>query len=207
MSVSIFNMEDNLRCWTRIKFGCEYHCYSRFTEDSMTLSSSMFLVIAYSWFDRSMFDQICLFLFNFNVKSALVGLFKSFLAEWFDGQYLSLFSFLMLTAFPLSPSHSHTLIIRGRLLIFVIHSGCRCPACTLALIEILQMKPSRLGLLCPQLLTQRYSRLSELSRQSREWQGGELFNSVKQMMFLRLCELVVKSVETCDTVRDELDWT
>lgn len=99
------------------------------------------------------------------------------------------------------------LIIRGRPRIFVIHSHCRFPAHTLALIENLQMKPGEFRLLCPQLLTQWYSRLSELVSQSREWHiGGELFKSVQQIIFLPLHEMVVRFMEMYKTL-SEIGWT
>lgn len=95
------------------------------------------------------------------------------------------------------------LIIRGRLRIFVIHSHCRFPAHTPALIENLQMKPGEFRLLCPQLLTQWYSRLSEPVSQSREWHtGGELFKSVQQIMFLPLREMIVRSTEMYKTLSE-----
>lgn len=80
-------------------------------------------------------------------------LFVFFIKARFELSVSHLFLISHASSLVLQPSHwasvVHTpwaLIIRGRLLIFVICSDCCSPACTLTLIENLQMRPCRFGL-------------------------------------------------------------
>ena len=100
-----------------------------------------------------MFYQINISIYFFFLHSLCniwpsTSLFESFIRDWFKQSVSHLLLISLATSPVLQPSHwasavhiPRVLIIRGRPLIFVIHSGCRCPACTLALIENLQMRP------------------------------------------------------------------
>jgi len=129
-------------------------------------------------------------LFLMEIQSALIK-------DWFEltVSHLSLTSSLVLL-----PSHWASvwaLVIRLRLLIFVIHSDCGWPACTLTLIENLQMRSGRFGLHRLQLLTQWYSQLSGL-RLSKQTDTLEVNHFIQwSKLWFYLCVSWLLNVQKC----------
>lgn len=109
------------------------------------------MLLTLSRYDLLIYHFNCIFWCRCSSRT----LFVFFIKAWFELSVSHLFLISHASSLVLQPSHCASvvctpwaLIIRGRLLIFVIRSDCCSPACTLTLIENLQMRPCRFGL-CP----------------------------------------------------------